>query len=470
MARILLAKARFTTFDQYTVVPPLGLMYLAAALRRAGHQVRIYEAGVRWRDLDRFRDALAAFHPAVVGLSAITTEAEVMARMAVTARATLPGVPILVGGPHATAYPEWCLRHPAIDYAILGEAEHSVPALLEALLRGQRPEGLAGIASRSSTGELVVGPPPRLIRDLDELAFPAWDLIDIDLYARHRSMSAMGHRRYMPLVTSRGCPYHCIYCHQVHGKRFRARSPLNVVAEMDELHRRHGIHDFEVIDDIFNLEKERTQEILERVAALPWRATLSFPNALRADLLDDLQIDWLRRAGTVYLSLAVETATPRLQRLIRKNLRLEGVPQVIESAVGRGIFVNGFFMLGFPTETLEEAQATVDFAVRSRLHEALFFIVTPFSGTELGRMTGAPVPHERVPESFQDFDYYQGTANISAMSDEALYGLQREAYRRFYADPRRVLRILWCHPRRWELLPDGMRALGRMLPRRRGNG
>ncbi|MBI5478789.1 MAG: B12-binding domain-containing radical SAM protein [Deltaproteobacteria bacterium] len=469
MARILLAKARFTTFDQYGLVPPLGLMYLAAALRHAGHQVHIYESECRWRDLHRFRAALTAFRPDIVGLSAITMEAQVMEGMAATTHAALPGVPIVVGGPHATAYPEWCLRVPAIDYVVLGEGEQSLPALVEVLIRGGRPEALAGVASRGPAGEPSFGPPPEPIRDLDALGFPAWDLIDIDLYARHRSMSLMGHRRYMPLVTSRGCPYRCIYCHQVHGKRFRARSPVNVVAEVEELHRRHGIRDFEVVDDIFNFDRARMQEILERVAALTWRPTLHFPNALRADLLDEAQIRWLRRAGTLYLSLAVETATPRLQRLIRKNLRLEEVRRNIESAVHHGMFVNGFFMLGFPTETAEEARATADFAVHSPLHAALFFIVTPFAGTELYQMAKAIVRRRGIPEAFEDFDYYRGTANVSAMTDQELFAIQRGAYVRFYAAPRRVLRILWHHPRRWQLFPDGLRALVRMLPRSRGN-
>ncbi|MBI5478788.1 MAG: B12-binding domain-containing radical SAM protein [Deltaproteobacteria bacterium] len=467
MARILLAKARFTTFDQYTLVPPVGLMYLAAALRRAGHQVRIHDSGCQWRDQDRFRAALAAFRPDIVGLSAITVEAHVMEKLAATTRAALPGVPIVAGGPHATAYPEWCLRVPAIDYVVLGEGEQSLPALVEVLIRGGRPDALAGVASRGPAGEPSFGPPPEPICDLDALAFPAWDLIEIDLYAQHRSMAAMGHRRYMPLVTSRGCPYRCIYCHQVHGKQFRARSPMNVLAELEELHRCHGIRDFEVIDDIFNFDRPRMQEILERVAALKWRPTLHFPNALRADLLDEAQLRWLRKARTLYLSLAVDAATARLQHLIRRNLRLEVVRHNIQSAARHGMFVNGFFMLGFPTETAEEARATVEFAVRSPLHAALFSIVTPFAGTEVYEMARRLSGLRGIPRRFEEFTYSSGTANVSAMTDQQLYGIQREAYLRFYADPRRVLRILWTHPHRWQLFPDGLRALVRMLPHKR---
>jgi anaerobic magnesium-protoporphyrin IX monomethyl ester cyclase len=469
MARILLAKARFLTFDQYGIVPPLGLMYVAAALRRAGHRVEVYESLTDWQELSGFRAALTKFHPDVVGLSAITVEASVMKRMAEITREELPGVPVVVGGPHATSYPEWCLKVPAVDYVVRGEGEQSFPALVQVLSRGGRPEGLPGVGRRGSSGELDLGLPPKLVCDLDELAFPAWDLVDISLYARHRSMSAMGQRRYMTVVTSRGCPYRCIYCHAVHGKQFRARSPENVSAELEELHRRHGVTDFEVVDDIFNFDRERMREILARVAAAQWRPTLHFPNALRADLLDEPQLRWLRQAGTQYLSLAVETASPRLQRLIRKNLRLDVVQQNIDHALRLGMFVNGFFMLGFPTETADEARATVNLAVRSKLHTALFFIVTAFAGTDLYELaTDRPTSHG-IQDGFENLDYIKGTSNVSAMTDQELFGIQRAAYLRFYADPRRVLRILWRHPRRAQLVPDGLRALARMLPRKRGN-
>jgi len=470
MARVLLAKARYTTLDQSSVVPPLGPMYLASVLREAGHQVRIYESGYQWRNLIRFRQALEDFRPDVLGISAITFEAKVMDAMADEAKDVFPDMPIIVGGPHPSAYPERCAQHPSIDFAVVGEGEVTCLELVNALTRGgQSPETVAGTVFVDGEGKVAYGPPRAAIEDLDAIPFPAWDLIDIEFYARSKAMSTMGRRRYMGLFTSRGCPYRCIYCHEVQGKRFRARSPQNVLAEMRALKQRHGIREFEVIDDIFNLDKARMKEVLGEIIASDFDPRLHFPNALRTDLLDEEQIRLLRQAGTHFLCVAVETVSHRLQRLIKKRLRVERVRENIDHAVREGMFVNGFFMLGFPTETYEEARETVEWALRTPLHQALFFIVTPFAGTGLYDMFQDVMQERGVPDQLENLEYFKGSYNLSEMTDEQLFGLQREGYRRFFADPARVGRIIARHPRRRHLFNSGMQTLVKMLPRRRGN-
>jgi hypothetical protein len=189
-------------------------------------------------------------------------------------------------------------------------------------------------------------------------------------------------------------------------------------------------------------------------------------------MLDEGQIKALRRAGTFYLCAAVETASPRLQKLIKKHLKVERVEENIRLAVREGMYVRGFFMLGFPTETYDEARSTVDLALRSPLHEGLFFIVTPFAGTALYELYQETMRErgllEMVPE---DTGYHHGNFNLSAMSDAELFGLQRRAFRRFFLDPRRALRIAARHPAKLELLRYGMLTALKMLPhpgRKRG--
>lgn len=465
MARILLGKARITALEQQAFVPPMGLMYLAAALRERGHEPRIYEAGVDWRDAGRFAAAVAEFRPDVVGISALTLEAGVMARMAAAAKRARPGVPVVVGGPHPTSYPDRCLADPAVDHAVVGEGEATLVELVEALVGGGDPAAVAGVVSRGPGGAPVRGPAREPLADLDALPPPAWDLVDFGFYARHVSMATLGRRPYLAVLTSRGCPYRCIYCHAVHGKRFRARSPAAVLAEVDALVARFGAHDLEIIDDAFNVDAARAAEILDGLAARRPAVRVLFPNGLRTDLLDDAQIGRLRRAGTCFLSVAVETAVPRLQRLVRKDLQLDVVRRNIELAAGRGIYLNGFFMLGFPTETLEEARATVDFAVASRLHQAMFFNVVPFAGTELAALAGAPDPVRAGARGLEALDFHRARVNVSAMADEELFGLQRSAYLRFYGDPRRLLRIAASHPRRRSLPGNFVQALAKLLPR-----
>jgi hypothetical protein len=289
--------------------------------------------------------------------------------------------------------------------------------------------------------------------------------MDFDLQARTRAMSSLGARRHMLLFTSRGCPFKCIYCHEVQGKKFRARSPENVLKEMQALKSQWGINDFEVVDDIFNFDRGRMMEILDRIVASGQEPALHFPNALRTDMLDEGQIKALRRAGTFFLCAAVESASPRLQKLIKKHLKVDKVEENIRIAVREGMYVRGFFMLGFPTETIEEARTTVDLAIRSALHEALFFIVTPFAGTALYELYQETMRERGLLETApEDTGYHQGNFNLSAMSDGELFGLQRRAFRRFFLDPRRALRIAGRHPAKLELLRYGMLTALKMLP------
>jgi radical SAM superfamily enzyme YgiQ (UPF0313 family) len=465
MARVLLAKARFLNEAGMGAVAPLGALYIASVLREAGHHVRLFDAGELW-DPEPFREALRAFRPDVVGISAITIEARVMEHMARVCREELPDMPVIAGGPHATAYPHRCARNPSIDYVVLGEGELTALELVQALTRGGLdPKSVAGIAYLGDDGNTVFTAPREPIADVDSIPFPAWDLVDFELLARTRSMSSLGSRRHMLLFTSRGCPFKCIYCHEVQGKKFRARSPENVLREMHVLKTRWGINDFEIVDDIFNFDRARMLDILDRIVVSKQNPALHFPNALRTDMLDHGQIKALRRAGTFFLCAAVETASPRLQKLIKKHLKVDKVEENIRIAVREGMYVRGFFMLGFPTETLEEARSTVDLAVRSALHEALFFIVTPFAGTALYELYQETMRERGLLQiEPEDTGYHHANYNLSAMSDAELFGLQRNAFRRFFLDPRRALRIAARHPAKLEVLRYGLITLFKMLP------
>lgn len=496
-------KCRFTTPDNQSIVPPLGIMYLASVLRQRGHEVRLVDTAFpEWTfgDVDR---ALSEFKPDIVGLSAITIEAGTMHGVAAAVKRWSPVVPIAVGGPHASSYPDVILKDPNVDVLCLGEGERSFPEWVERHMSGKPIEGLAGLAYREGDRVLRM-PRAEPVRDLDSIPFPAWDLIDVEAYATRKSMSTAGLRRYMALFTSRGCPYRCTYCHDNFGKTFIGRSPANVVEEMRALIGNWDVTDFEIVDDIFNWDLARAKEIFRRIAALPVPIKIHFPNGLRCDQLDDEFLVLAKQAGLQYLAIAVETVSPRLQRLSKKNLKVERVRRVIDRAVDLGLFTRGFFMLGFPTETRDEMEATIRFAVRSRLHEALFFIVTPFGGTVLGEQVGVgegegpAAPSAKNQEAivastegsgrgrndrfgllglgpsmagtrFQDLDYFRGNYNLSDVPKMEVFRLQRRAYRDFYFNPRRVVRILFAHPRRRQLPRWGWMVLRKVFVRGRGN-
>jgi radical SAM superfamily enzyme YgiQ (UPF0313 family) len=245
-------------------------------------------------------------------------------------------------------------------------------------------------------------------------------------------MASLGFRRYMALFTSRSCPFHCIYCHNIFGKGFRARSPQNVLEEVKFLMNTYGIREFEILDDIFNFNTKRASEIFKMLPGLG--ASFSFPNGLRTDLLDEDQLRVLKDGGVNYISIAVETASPRLQKLIKKNLKLDKVWNAIEICNRLRIFTRGFFMLGFPTETRDEIKQTISYACSSALHTAMFFIATPFQGTEMEAMQGGK--NSKIQASFRDYDYFAAPFNLSDIDSKDLFRLQRNASIRFTLSPK----------------------------------
>jgi anaerobic magnesium-protoporphyrin IX monomethyl ester cyclase len=470
MHKILLIKSFMLTTDQRGITPPIGLMSLAGTLRKKDNwAVKIVDSRLFGGDLRRVMAEVRQNNPDIVGISSITTEAPFMHKLAAEIKKEFPRTRMVVGGPHPSMYLNDTLSDCSIDYAVIGEGEETFAELLDALKNGELKdiEKVRGIAYRAET-EIIQNEPRPYIEELDTLPFPAWDLVDHSGYARMPSMAAVGKRPYMGLFTSRACPYTCTFCHRLFGKGFRAHSPKYVLDMMEALVRDYKINEFEIYDDIFNLDKQRVIEICDGIGERGLDVKMVFPNGLRGDLLTDDIVQKMVDAGTIYVCLAIETASPRLQKMIKKNLNIDKMSAAMDSFARRHIYMAGFFMLGFPTETLDEQRLTVDFALRSPLHGAWFFIVTPFKGSELYKLGGSKAL-ERAGAGFADHDYYRGNYNMSNVPDEIFFKLQRSAFRKFYLHPKRMYRTLRDHPHRIGIADSILGAFRKAFVKKRGN-
>lgn len=436
-------------------MPPLGLLYIAAFLRqRLNADVRLLDARVEPDILKAVADEVRAQRPDVVGVSALTAEAFLTQKITAAVKAADAAVPVVLGGPFPTSDPEAALLDPAADAAVLGEGEETFAELVRVITE-EGPNwnapgtltGVAGLALRGAAKVEYTAPRPP-IQDLDSLPFPAWDLIDYKKFWRVSGMAAVGIRPYLPIFTSRGCPYQCVYCHQIFGKTFRGRSPESVAEEVALIHKL-GTRDIEVLDDVVNYDPERFDGILELLLKRNLRSVLNFPNGLRADIVRPGSLDLLKRVGSGDVALAVETVSPRLQKLINKNLALDKVSRTIDMLADRRMLSRGFFMLGFPTETEAEMKDTIRFACESRLHLALFFTPTPFPGTALYDMFRRA---GKLPPDLKsiDFEFTAAPFNATAMSDETYRRLYRNAFLQFHLDPARVFRIARDGPFGWD--------------------
>ena len=245
----------------------------------------------------------------------------------------------------------------------------------------------------------------------------------------------------MGLFTSRGCPYKCIYCHDIFAKQFRAHSAERVVEELEYLNKYFGLKDFEFYDDTFNFDKDRTRRICDLIVEKGLKINLYFPNGLRSDRLEKDIVEKMAKAGTKVMCFAIETVSERLQKLLRRNLKFENINNMIQVAVKNGIHAEGFFMLGHPTETKQEMMATIDFAVKSPLHSAAVSIAIPQKGTELfSEYIG-----EESPQSFGE-GYYEYDSSISEVPPDEVRKLLSYTFRKFYLRPGRIYRLITSLP------------------------
>ena len=427
-------------FNRYIQNVPLNYIHLAAWLRRAGREVHILDQvveGVNPEYVDRY---IREHGVRVVGIGCMTCELPAAVEEARRLKEAHPGLQIVFGGAHPSGDPEECLRTGVVDYVIVGEGEISLTGLLEDLDAGREPGEIAGVW-RLRNG--VVQPAPQSpVPNVHELPRPAYDLLDLKKYFRldspwHFPKSAKA----VQFITSRGCPYQCSYCHEIHGKKFRGMAPEVVLDQMEWLVRQYGVREFMIVDDIFNFEPERAKQICRGILERKLNVHLQFPNGVRGDRFDQELVGLMKQAGTHFMAIAIETVSEKFQKLIRKNLKIDRALQTIEWVNQQGIEVSGFFMIGFPGETLEEVQRTIDFAVNAPLDTIFLSIVSPFKGTKLR----TDMLNGRFGEMDSDgkhaLDQLFPIIHNRQLPAEVLSRIQREAYWRFYMKPRSLVNL-----------------------------
>jgi radical SAM superfamily enzyme YgiQ (UPF0313 family) len=419
---------------------PLGLIHVASALRAAGHDVALHDARLSWTRPDLAVAAFDAARPDVVGVSAHGIDAPAMHRFAAEVKRRAPGVPVICGGVHGTAYWAEVLKDPAIDAVAVGEGERTFAELVDALAAGRAPADVPGLAVRANgSAALTAAREPEA--DLDRFPFPAWDLLDVAAYGRFPRIGIIGaHPRYMAVETARGCPFRCAWCLRPMGDRFRPRSAEAVVEMLARLRRDHDVRDVLVVDDLFNFDAARVRRIMELLIASGLGLAIAVPNGLRADLLSEDDLRRMRRAGVYRIMIAVETGSPRLQKEMDKRLDLEKTRAVIAAAARAGISTHGNFIVGLPGETKEEVWATVRYAARSDLDTFGLYRAIPFRGTALAAM--AERQGFALPEGKDFLSFWDQDLNLSATTLAAVNRARKLAYPLFYLRPRRLARIL----------------------------
>lgn len=447
--KILLINTSVVTIKQYKTCTgyPLGIMSIAAYIRENGYpdvSILDFNEPGKYEQLEGY---LEREHPAVIGLSGLSIDQECIYATARRVKAWDPSCLVVCGGPYASASWKRVAGDPNIDITLIGEGELTFIEILDRHFAGLNLDQIKGTAYRLESGEIKKMAPRESIMDLDRLPYPAYDMINLDFYGGVQSMAPIGNRRYMALFTSRACPYQCTYCHDIFGKTFRAMSAENLVKQIEFYIERYGIRDFEIYDDIWNLDRNRVRKFCELVIEKKLDITFHFPNAIRMDIMDDELLALVKKAGCGFLAVAVESASKKVQKEIRKNNKIEKIKHNIAAADKVGTFTMGYFMIGFPNETYREILQTCHFMITSRLTTAVIFSVTPFEGTKLFEETGSC-----ADQSFKMEEYVYGDYRLSRVPKWLIRATISMSYTLFYFNPVRIYKIFIRFPNKKYLI------------------
>jgi radical SAM superfamily enzyme YgiQ (UPF0313 family) len=362
--------------------PSLGLLHLAAMAREHGYGVSIVESDVEGLDERAVVERIVAKAPRFVGITLFTVGVWSAAAIARGVRKALPGVTLIVGGPHVSSMGRETLeRFPDFDLAVNGEGEWALVELLHALETGGDLSAIAGLLWRD--GEVVRENPTRPIpKDLDDLPMPAWDLLPGFPDAYLPAIYDYPHGPVATIAASRGCPFHCKFCDtSTFGARVRAYSPARVVEMIQHLSERWGVRHVMFVDDLFLASRVRVTEFCERLIASGLRITWTC--AARVDTVKPGILALMKRAGCWEISFGLETGSNELLAAMDKVARVERSEEALRWTHAAGIRTKGLFMLGYPGESDETIRATRDFVRRIPMDMMNLTKFTPYPGSPI---------------------------------------------------------------------------------------
>jgi len=444
----------------------VGQAFLARSLQSHGHQVEILDCMRQGMDLSVFSSWLQKSSFDAYGLKVYThglSEARTQMR---AIKEQVPGAWVMAGGPHASGAGEKVFAHiPEADYAFQGEAEIGLPQLLSQLevqgsisegqrskVKAQRPDrknhnspftfqpstltldDVPGLIYRTEGG--VKANAPQFVTDLDGIGLPALELLDIPGYMQENRRLVK--TQYLPVMTSRGCPYPCSYCTAslVSGKKIRRHS-INFLMEWIEKYRKdYGAENFAIVDDAFSEDRSYVMEfceaLLKRNLNLRWDCGT---NAVRLDTLEPGLLRMMERAGCFYISLGIESGSERILRDMHRQADLAEIREKIKLVKRETkMTVGGFFILGYPRETREDLRQTIKLALDLPLDLAQFWLFSPYPGSEITKK----LEQEGRLENLDYTSCHNFAASVPAdgVPLKTIKNYQRYAYLRFYSQPR----------------------------------
>ncbi len=429
--------ARKTKIDKgFGLIPgasePLGLLYIASALKQDGHKVWILDG--LFNSTSDFIGFIRENNPDILGITVFSFAWEKTKLFLAELKKHFPGLLTIAGGPFPVAWQERCLQEcPELDFVCSGEGEYIMQKLCRCFDNRSDFGGIKGIIWRDKENRVIKNEFAPLIDNLDDLPFPAREMVDVKKY-----IPSIGFYKRLPNATiagSRGCNYNCLFCHtQTMGYKVRSRSPMNIFLEIEELVKKYGIKDIVFWDNNLTEDKERITQLCEKITK--HRIKITWSGNTRADTVDTETLKVMRKAGCRRLLLGIESGVQKNLDILRKGETLGQIEHAVKLCKKLDIETFATFIFGIPGETYGEGLETVKFSCKLNPDYAKFFSLACHPGTNLYRdldKYGAMV-------SFADSQSHQNAGFVPyTMRREDIKKLLNLAYRTYYLRFRYIL-------------------------------
>jgi anaerobic magnesium-protoporphyrin IX monomethyl ester cyclase len=366
--------------------PPVGLACILSAVKKANIEFDLYDMDAHDLSVDALHDHLQQKTYDIVALGAIVTALKLVREIALIVRESNPAATIIAGNSVSTSIPEMLLRHTEVDIAVLGEGDVTIVDLLQVIDTNETLDQVKGIAFLRD-GEFIKTLAREPISNLDEIGFPNWDLFDLPRYNEHMLKPVMDDSMVSivyPLNAARGCPFDCTFCYHVFkGLRYRKYSEEAVMQEFTRLHEKYRATFIFFWDELTFPNITAVEKMVARLEQLPFR--VGWDAITRGDLFSQANVPLVQRmhdAGCKSISFSIENANPEILKAMNKKIRLDRVVEHCETLIRGGVTPLTSIIFGYPQETPETIQMTINLCERCNIYPSVGFL-EPLPGTPI---------------------------------------------------------------------------------------
>lgn len=419
----------------FTVSEPLGIAYLASVLKQEGYDIEVLDSIAEGYTSDDLRDFLLGKDYNIIGISTYTPDWHIVRKNMSLIRELLPASKIVVGGPHVNSMIKIGLgkdlfeESGCLDVAAYGEGEQTLLEITRAIAEKKALDNISGILWKDDHGDIHVNRQRELIKDINTIPFPALELLPLSKY--QRTPSSYKKTPVRSILTARGCPYSCVFCDRgAFGASVRKRAVDNVMREVDRLVIEFKAKELRIWDDVFTMDEKLTVQICNELK----KYNLIWSCNGRVNMINQNMLKAMKAAGCWSIDFGIESGNDRILKVINKRFTSSKASESIRMAKKAGIEVRAFFILGFPEETIETIQDTINFALSNDIDYATFYLPQAYPGTKLYEIA----KNEMALDI--DFSNYLITGKIPSYINkniglDKIQFFQKQAYRAFYKRP-----------------------------------